>query len=84
MYKTIFTAAILCLILIGVGFWALDVYETTKEVEVTGHGKFAMGLGVVFTSLIGFVLMGLLFFSNRRGHDKDVHSFSIDEENEKY
>jgi hypothetical protein len=30
----------------------------------------ALILGVVFSCLVGFGLMGLIFFSNRRGYDE--------------
>jgi len=39
------------------------------EVEISGHGLIALGLGVVLSLAVGIGLMALVFFSSRRGHD---------------
>jgi len=39
------------------------------EVQMSGHGFLAMGLGVGFSLLLGVGLMALVFYSNRHGHD---------------
>ena len=36
-------------------------------------GYVAMTFGVLFSLLVGFALMGLLFYSSRRGYDDQVH-----------
>ena len=40
--------------------------------EMSGHGTFAVILGVIFSLLIGIGLMALVFLSNRRGYDERV------------
>lgn len=55
-------------------YWALYVYGHIEGVELSGHGVAAMVVGLVFTILIGFGLMALIFFSNKHGHDDDVHN----------
>jgi hypothetical protein len=37
---------------------------------VSGAGYLAMTLGVLFTAAIGVGLMGLIFYSSRRGYDQ--------------
>ena len=62
----------------AVSYWGLTVLVETQGVELSIHGKIAMGLGVVFTMGIGFGLMALLFYSNRRGHDEVVYHLTED------
>jgi len=81
--KVIVSVIILCLILTALGYWAMDVYMATRDVELGFHGKLAMALGIFFTFLIGIALMTLVFMSNRRGHDIDVHNFKINDGKEK-
>ena len=40
------------------------------ESEISGAGWLAMALGVTVTLALGVGLMGLVFFSNRRGYDE--------------
>jgi hypothetical protein len=40
------------------------------DVEMGGHGVVAMVLGIVFSLLLGGVLVGLLLYSRRHGHDR--------------
>jgi formate hydrogenlyase subunit 3/multisubunit Na+/H+ antiporter MnhD subunit len=37
-------------------------------------GYVAMTLGVIFSLLVGFALMALLFYSSRHGYDEPVHN----------
>jgi hypothetical protein len=41
------------------------------DAQMTGHGWFAMGLGVVLSIIVGAGLMALVFFSSRRGYDDE-------------
>ena len=62
--------------LVGLGltaYWALYVMGRIEGVALSGHGVTAMIIGLVFTIIIGFGLMALLFFSNKHGHDEAVH-----------
>lgn len=67
--------------LIAVSYWGLTVLVATQGVELSLHGKIAMGLGIVFTMAVGFGLMALLFYSNRGGHDDTVYNASTNEPN---
>ncbi|SDE17871.1 MULTISPECIES: hypothetical protein [Kordiimonas] len=58
----------------GVAYWALYVMGRIEGVELSGHGVVAMIIGLLFTILIGFGLMALIFFSNKHGHDEAVHN----------
>lgn len=80
MLKNILSILLLCSIATAVGYYALEVYMATQDVELSIHGKIAMALGVFFTFAVGFGLMGLIFFSNRGGHDEEVHQFTINKD----
>lgn len=54
----------------GVAYW---VWLEIGEVEISGHGLIALGLGVVVTFVLGTGLMTLVFLSNRRGYDSQAH-----------
>ena len=59
----------LALLGLSVG-WAIWGWEQTAGTEMSGHGWLALILGIVFTMLVGFGLMGLMFFSSRYGYDE--------------
>jgi hypothetical protein len=40
------------------------------DVQMGGHGIVAMVLGVLFSLVLGGVLIGLLLYSRRHGHDR--------------
>ena len=44
----------------------------TGDAAVSGHGTVAMILGVVFSLIVGVGLMGLVFYSSRRGYDEEA------------
>jgi hypothetical protein len=54
----------------GVAFWA---WSEIGEVEIGWHGLIALGLGAVFTFLLGAGLMALMFLSSRRGYDERAY-----------
>jgi len=53
-----------------VTFWA---WEEMGEVEMSGHGLMALGLGIGASLIVGVGLMTLIFFSHRRGYDDQAH-----------
>jgi len=62
------------LITVLTGFLAVSIWFAVRsftEVDstMTGHGWFALVLGVVLSLLLGGGLMALVFFSSRRGYD---------------
>jgi hypothetical protein len=46
--------------------WAFDVFG---GLGLDVHGKVALGLGIVFTTLLAAGLMALVFYSSRSGRD---------------
>ena len=53
-----------------IGYLAPD----TGDTELSGAGQMAMWLGIVFSLVVGVGLMGLVFYSSRRGYDDAVAS----------
>jgi hypothetical protein len=41
--------------------------------EISVHGYIALTLGILFSLVIGVGLMGLVFYSHRRGYDDAAH-----------
>jgi hypothetical protein len=70
--KGILLIVVLVAMLVLSGAYATFVWFDLGDVDVSGHGNFALTLGVVFSFLIGGGLMVLTFFSNRSGHDDKV------------
>ena len=54
--------------------WASFVWNTGENV-MDKHGWIALGLGTVFSLLIGCGLMVLMFYSSRSGHDEVADPF---------
>jgi hypothetical protein len=46
------------------------------DVEFSVHGWIALALGIGLTLLCGIGLMGLVFFSSRRGYDDRAHGWT--------
>jgi hypothetical protein len=55
---------------LGWALWVMVLMWTRTDVAMSGHGWTALVLGVVFSCLVGFGLMGLVFLSSRRGYDR--------------
>ncbi len=62
MRKSVVVIAVLLPLLAG----------TTAVTEIGVHGYIALGLGALFTLLIGGGLMALVFYSHRHGYDDRV------------
>ncbi len=58
--KGIFLIVVLVALLLLAGAYATFVWFDLGDVDVSGHGNFALALGVVFSFLIGGGLMTLL------------------------
>ncbi len=61
-------AAVLCAAALLVFFFSRAL-PLGGDAELSGHGVFALVLGVGFSLVLGIGLMALVFFSNRRGYD---------------
>ena len=66
---TVFIAVAL-LGLLGLAIWVMIAVWTSTDAKMSGHGWAALTLGVLFSCVVGFGLMALMFFSNRRGYDE--------------
>jgi len=60
-------------VFLAVSVWFASRAWVGVDTEMSGHGWFAMGLGVGFSILVGAGLMALVFFSARRGYDDVDH-----------
>lgn len=56
-----------------VGVWYAAQAWVQIDTQMTGHGWFAMGLGIGLSLILGVALMALVFFSSRRGYDDIDH-----------
>lgn len=67
------TIAIVAVLLgfLGVSvWWAIYTWTGAEGGQISGHGWTAIVLTVVFSLVVGFGLMGLLFYSRRQGFDE--------------
>ena len=63
-------AGIALLVVLAVSLYSAQVWMAMDDTELSGHGMVALGLGVVITLVVGGGLMGLVFYSSRRGYDE--------------
>ncbi len=62
------------LALLAASVWfACYVWITDDGPPIPATGYVAMGLGVLFSLLVGFGLMALIFYSHRHGYDERAH-----------
>jgi hypothetical protein len=54
----------------ALAFWG---WQSIGDVQISGLGLIALGLGVVLSVVLGAGLMALMFFSSRRGYDERAH-----------
>ena len=76
MIRRYLSTAIIILVLLGLLGWALWIMVTAWthiDAQMSVHGWVALILGIVFSCVLGFGLMGLMFFSSRRGYDEPPH-----------
>ena len=62
--------AVLTAILLMTMVWAAYVWTSSDDVPMSQHGWIALGLGTLFSLVIGCGLMALMFFSSRSGYDE--------------
>jgi uncharacterized BrkB/YihY/UPF0761 family membrane protein len=68
--------ALLAAAIVGVSLSGTD----DLAAGVSGPGTLAMIFGVLFTIVVGVGLMGLIFYSSRRGYDEPPTSERTDED----
>jgi hypothetical protein len=59
-------AAVVLLVVAVIANWWTGIVDT----DISRAGWVAMGLGAIFTIVLGVGLMSLVFISNRRGYDE--------------
>jgi hypothetical protein len=57
-------------------------YSDLPPTHMSGHGWFALSLGVGFSILLGAVLSTVLIIGRRRGFDESAHEAVIDHDPE--
>jgi hypothetical protein len=60
----------LLVILLAAGWFAAHAWISVEGPPMPANGYIAMTLGIVFSLIIGFGLMGLVFYSSRHGYDE--------------
>lgn len=68
-------AAIVCIAVIA---YLIFGYAELPPIHMSGHGWLALGLGVVFSVVLGAVLSAVLIIGRRRGFDESAHEAVID------
>jgi hypothetical protein len=56
-------------ILVAALWYAVGTSGTPDDTAIPFTGYLAMGLGILFSLVVGCGLMALLFYSNRHGYD---------------
>jgi hypothetical protein len=56
--------------LLGLSIRFMIIGWNSTEAPMDVHGWIALTLGVFFSCVVGFGLMGLIFFSSRKGYDE--------------
>ena len=80
--KTALVLAVL-LGLLAWAVWTMVQMWTSVEGSMGKHEWIAMILGIFFSCVVGFGLMGLMFFSSREGYDEPpTYTLDQDEESE--
>jgi hypothetical protein len=65
--------------LLGASVWvAVYAWTAIQGPGLPTEGKVAMGLGIVFSLIVGCGLMALVFYSSRHGYDDAAHFDSTD------
>jgi len=62
--------AVLVLLAVWAGWVGLTGWNLEGDVQMDGHGYAALTIGVVASMVVGIALMGLVFYSSRKGYDE--------------
>tara|TARA_R110000868_G_scaffold19664_1_gene84452 strand:- start:10981 stop:11241 length:261 start_codon:yes stop_codon:yes gene_type:complete len=68
-------AVVVCIALVT---FLLFSFAELPVIHMSGHGWFALGLGIVFSVVLGAVLSAVLIIGRRRGFDESAHEAVID------
>jgi hypothetical protein len=78
MRKFVLIVPLIALLAVAVWF-AIYTWNAIEGPPLPTGGYVAMGLGIVFSIVVGCGLMALVFYSSRRGHDLPPQYESPDE-----
>jgi len=67
---TIVLVVVLFAILAAAGWYASQAFTAVDGPPMPAAGWLAMGLGILFSLVVGIGLMALLFYSSRHGYDE--------------
>jgi hypothetical protein len=70
---------ILLVLLAGTLFVSYLGWASAAGTDVPASGYLALALGVVFSLVVGFGLMGLVFYSSRQGYDEPARLVKDDD-----
>lgn len=70
-------------LLAGSVWFAVHSWIAIEGPPIPPEGQLAMGLGIVFSLIVGCGLMALVFYSSRRGYDDAAYLDRTDERTER-
>ena len=70
-------------LLAGSVWFAIYSWTAIEGPPVPIEGQLAMGLGIVFSLIVGCGLMALVFYSSRRGYDDAAYLDQTDKRTER-
>ena len=76
--SNIFLIGLVVLVCAGLVAYLVLGYADLPVIHMSGHGWFALGLGVGFSILLGGVLSTVLIIGRRRGFDESAHEAVVD------
>ena len=63
--------SVVLLAFLGAAIWLAQFgWNLHGDIEMSGHGYAAMIVGIVFSLVVGWGLMALVFYSSRAGYDE--------------
>jgi hypothetical protein len=71
--------ACLVAMLIGAVWVSYTTWTSIEGPPMPTQGYIAMWLGIVFSFLVGTGLMGLVFYSSRKGYDERAHEGRVED-----
>ena len=78
MRKFLILAPLVALLAIAVWF-AIHAWNAIEGPPIPAGGYVTMGLGIIFSIIVGCGPMALVFYSSRRGYDAPAHYEGPDE-----
>tara|TARA_R110001606_G_scaffold313139_2_gene459807 strand:- start:5296 stop:5577 length:282 start_codon:yes stop_codon:yes gene_type:complete len=73
---------LVAVVLIALTAFLVLGYGDLPAIHMSSHGWFALGLGVLFSIILGAVLSTVLIIGRRRGFDESAHEAVIDHDPE--